>query len=100
MKEVSSRAAFAVGFAVLASGMAEVDGLGADREESQLMSVASTDQAPNRWAVLALLSVAQPPNSGTRAHAARTGSARPSSKGFNNIPASSTGMPMTGHIAA
>jgi len=39
--------------------MAEVDGRAADREATQLMSVASTDREPSRWAVLALLSVAQ-----------------------------------------
>ena len=39
--------------------MAEVDGRGVDRDATQLMSVASTDREPNRWAVLALLSVAQ-----------------------------------------
>jgi len=39
--------------------MAEVDGRAADRNATQLMSVASTDREPNRWAVLALLSVAQ-----------------------------------------
>src|SRR6266576_689531 len=38
--------------------MAEVDGRAADRDATQLMSVASTDREPNRWAVLALLSVA------------------------------------------
>jgi predicted MFS family arabinose efflux permease len=38
--------------------MAEVDGR-ADRAGTQLMSVASTDREPNRWVVLALLSVAQ-----------------------------------------
>src|SRR6202008_1361116 len=38
--------------------MAEVDGR-ADRDATQLMSVSSTDREPNRWAVLALLSVAQ-----------------------------------------
>src|SRR5713101_622494 len=39
--------------------MAEVDRRGTDRSATQLMSVASTDREPNRWAVLALLSVAQ-----------------------------------------
>ena len=39
--------------------MAEVDGRAADRDATQLTSVASTDREPNRWAVLALLSVAQ-----------------------------------------
>ena len=39
--------------------MAEVDGRGTDRNATHLMSVASTDREPNRWAVLALLSVAQ-----------------------------------------
>src|SRR5256884_6356464 len=38
--------------------MVEVDGRAADRDATQL-SVASTDREPNRWAVLALLSVAQ-----------------------------------------
>jgi MFS family permease len=38
--------------------MAEVDGR-ADRAGTQLMSVASTHREPNRWVVLALLSVAQ-----------------------------------------
>jgi MFS family permease len=39
--------------------MAEVDGRAADRDATQLMSVAATVREPNRWAVLALLSVAQ-----------------------------------------
>src|ERR1700680_2220737 len=39
--------------------MAEVDGRGTDRNAAHPMSVASTDREPNRWAVLALLSVAQ-----------------------------------------
>jgi predicted MFS family arabinose efflux permease len=39
--------------------MAEVDGRASDRDASQLVSVASTDREPNRWAVLGLLSVAQ-----------------------------------------
>jgi hypothetical protein len=39
--------------------MVEVDGRGIDRTAADLMSVASTDRAPNRWAALALLSVAQ-----------------------------------------
>src|ERR1700693_6181731 len=39
--------------------MAEVDGRGADRDATHLVSVASPDRGPNRWAVLALLSVAQ-----------------------------------------
>src|ERR1700757_2485133 len=39
--------------------MAEVDGRTSDRDPTQLVSVASTDREPNRWAVLALLSVAQ-----------------------------------------
>src|SRR6476660_6518534 len=39
--------------------MAEVDGRAADRDATQLMSVASTAREPKRWAVLALLSVAQ-----------------------------------------
>ena len=39
--------------------MAEVDGRAADRDATQLKSVASTDREPNRWAVLALLGVAQ-----------------------------------------
>ena len=38
--------------------MAEVDGGGTGRDASQLMST-STDREPNRWAVLALLGVAQ-----------------------------------------
>src|SRR5256884_5895997 len=38
--------------------MVEVDGRAADRDATQL-SGASTDREPNRWAVLALLSVAQ-----------------------------------------
>src|SRR5256886_3150286 len=38
--------------------MVEVAGRAADRDATQL-SVASTDREPNRWAVLALLSVAQ-----------------------------------------
>jgi hypothetical protein len=38
--------------------MAEVDGRAADPDATQL-SVASTEPEPNRWAVLALLSVAQ-----------------------------------------
>src|ERR1700757_865641 len=45
--------------AVYRRGMAEVDGRAADRDATQLTSVASTDREPNRWAVLALLSVAQ-----------------------------------------
>ena len=40
-------------------GMAEVDGRGSDRDASGLMSAALTKREPNRWAVLALLSVAQ-----------------------------------------
>jgi EmrB/QacA subfamily drug resistance transporter len=39
--------------------MADVDGLASDRSATQLISVASTDREPNRWAVLSLLSVAQ-----------------------------------------
>jgi EmrB/QacA subfamily drug resistance transporter len=39
--------------------MAELDGRAADRDATHLMSVASTDREPSRWAVLALLSVAQ-----------------------------------------
>jgi MFS family permease len=39
--------------------MAEVDGRGADRTAADPMPVASTRLEPNRWAVLALLSVAQ-----------------------------------------
>src|ERR1700722_15374477 len=39
--------------------MAEVDGRGTDRGGTQVMPAASTDREPNRWAVLALLSVAQ-----------------------------------------
>src|ERR1700694_2085729 len=39
--------------------MAEVDGRGTDRNAAHPISVASTDREPNRWAVLALLSVAQ-----------------------------------------
>src|SRR6266581_9332275 len=39
--------------------MAEVDGRAADRDATHLMSVASTRREPNRWAVLAVLSVAQ-----------------------------------------
>ncbi len=39
--------------------MAEVDGRAADPDATQLVSVASADREPNRWAVLALLSVAQ-----------------------------------------
>ena len=39
--------------------MAEVDGPAADRDAKHVTSVASTDREPNRWAVLALLSVAQ-----------------------------------------
>ena len=39
--------------------MAEVGGRAVDRDATQLMSVASTDREPNRWAVLALLGVAQ-----------------------------------------
>jgi MFS family permease len=39
--------------------MAGVDGRAADRDATQPMSVASTAREPNRWAVLALLSVAQ-----------------------------------------
>jgi MFS family permease len=39
--------------------MAEVDGRNTDRSATHLMSVASTDGEPNRWAVLALLGVAQ-----------------------------------------
>ncbi len=39
--------------------MAEVDRRGTGRNATHLMSVASTDREPNRWAVLALLGVAQ-----------------------------------------
>src|SRR5262245_18060367 len=39
--------------------MAEVVGRGTDRSATRLTSGASTDREPNRWAVLALLSVAQ-----------------------------------------
>src|SRR4029077_15312111 len=39
--------------------MAEVDGRAADRDAIRMTSVASTDREPSRWAVLALLSVAQ-----------------------------------------
>jgi MFS family permease len=39
--------------------MAEVDGRTADRDATQLVSVASTGSRTNRWAVLALLGVAQ-----------------------------------------
>jgi MFS family permease len=39
--------------------MAEVDGRAADLASTQLTSAASTDREPNRWAVLALLGVAQ-----------------------------------------
>ena len=39
--------------------MAELDGRAADRDATHVTSVASTDREPNRWAVLALLSVAQ-----------------------------------------
>jgi len=39
--------------------MAGVGGRAADRDATRLMSVASTDREPSRWAVLALLSVAQ-----------------------------------------
>jgi EmrB/QacA subfamily drug resistance transporter len=39
--------------------MAEVDGGGTEREGAQPISVAATGDEPNRWAVLALLSVAQ-----------------------------------------
>jgi len=39
--------------------MAEVTGRGNERNATRLMSVASTVREPNRWAVLALLSVAQ-----------------------------------------
>src|ERR1700747_1134808 len=39
--------------------MAEVDGRGLDRDAAHPTSVASTTREPNRWAVLALLSVAQ-----------------------------------------
>jgi EmrB/QacA subfamily drug resistance transporter len=39
--------------------MAEVVGRGNDRNSTDLMSVASAGREPNRWAVLALLSVAQ-----------------------------------------
>ncbi len=39
--------------------MAEVDGRGSDRDAPDLTSVASRAREPNRWAVLALLSVAQ-----------------------------------------
>jgi EmrB/QacA subfamily drug resistance transporter len=39
--------------------MAEVVGAGSDRNATQPVSVASTEREPNRWAVLALLSVAQ-----------------------------------------
>jgi EmrB/QacA subfamily drug resistance transporter len=40
-------------------GMAAIDDRAPERDGSQLMSVASTRREPNRWAVLALLSVAQ-----------------------------------------
>jgi EmrB/QacA subfamily drug resistance transporter len=39
--------------------MAEADGRATDRNATSLTSVASTDGEPNRWAVLALLGVAQ-----------------------------------------
>jgi MFS family permease len=39
--------------------MAEADSRGTGRNVTDLMSVAATDREPNRWAVLALLSVAQ-----------------------------------------
>src|SRR5580692_2308586 len=39
--------------------MAEADGRGTDRGAAQPMAAASTDREPNRWAVLALLGVAQ-----------------------------------------
>src|SRR3984893_1669147 len=39
--------------------MAEGDGRGTDRNATHLMSVTSTRREPNRWAVLALLGVAQ-----------------------------------------
>jgi EmrB/QacA subfamily drug resistance transporter len=39
--------------------MAEVDGHGGDRVATRSMPKASTDRVPNRWAVLALLGVAQ-----------------------------------------
>jgi EmrB/QacA subfamily drug resistance transporter len=39
--------------------MAEVDGRGTDRNAAHPMSTPSTQREPNRWAVLALLSVAQ-----------------------------------------
>ena len=39
--------------------MAEVDGRAADRDATQLTSVASADREPNRWMVLALLGAAQ-----------------------------------------
>jgi EmrB/QacA subfamily drug resistance transporter len=39
--------------------MADVDGLGSDRLATRLTSVPATDREANRWAVLALLSVAQ-----------------------------------------
>src|SRR6202042_2645324 len=39
--------------------MADVDGRGSDGSAPELMSAASTDREPNRWAVLALLGVAQ-----------------------------------------
>src|SRR6202008_4457995 len=45
--------------AVYRRGMAEVDGRAAGRDATQLTSLSSTDREPNRWAVLALLSVAQ-----------------------------------------
>src|SRR5215467_2612804 len=39
--------------------VAEVIGGGADRDATKPVSVASTDREPNRWAVLAVLGVAQ-----------------------------------------
>src|ERR1700732_2774337 len=39
--------------------MAEVDGRGADLNPAHPMSAGSTHREPNRWAVLALLSIAQ-----------------------------------------
>jgi EmrB/QacA subfamily drug resistance transporter len=39
--------------------MAEVDGRGTDRDATNVMSGPSADREPNRWAVLALLGVAQ-----------------------------------------
>jgi hypothetical protein len=49
----------AAGLRCYRGGMAEVDGRGTDPDATNLMSVASTDREPNRWAVLALLGVAQ-----------------------------------------